>query len=396
MTLRNVGFALGIVALSSTAFAQKNNVTNAAVEYNKFKPALQSGDMEEAQKVLEIAKGFIDQAAVHADTKDWDKTNLYVGRIYGGLAVVEGMKETSDEAAIMANFERSIQGLNLAYSQKGKYFKDVQETAQQNALLLGMAASQAYEGKEYKDAGDAFDLAARYNGSIGMLDTTNTYNSALSYRYAEMYPEAAARYMILIDAKSQVASNAVEASKCYEKMGDFEKAKSVIRDARITDPNDKELLTQLVNVSLSQGDNDAAKQALSDAIKADPNNPQLHYIIGTIHMNMKDNAAAETSLRKALELDPKFVNAQYQLGAHLYNWASQLKEEASFLKIGDPKEGVLLDEADEKMKGAIEALELYIANEPNDKIVLDILYKAHHKQGNTEKAAAYKKRLDAL
>jgi predicted Zn-dependent protease len=64
--------------------------------------------------------------------------------------------------------------------------------------------------------------------------------------------------------------------------------------------------------------------------------------------------------------------------------------------LGDPNVSKLEQKSDEKMKAAIKYLEMYLESEPNDKYVLDNLYKAHHKQGNTEKSKEYKARLDAL
>ena len=155
------------------------------------------------------------------------------------------------------------------------------------------------------------------------------------------------------------------------------------------------LLLGLVNAYIDADDAQGAEAALNEAIATDPDNALLHYNSGTIYIELKDNQKAEDALRKALELNPKYVDAQYQLGAHLYNWALQLKDEIDFLKMNDPREGELKALYEEKMSGAIVELEKYIENEPNDKGVLKIIYKAYHKQGNSEKAAEYKARLDA-
>ncbi len=398
MTLRNVGMVVGIVALSTTVNAQKSKVTSAALEYQKFEPLFYQQKFEEAQATLMTAKGFIDDAAEHPDTKEYDKMFLYKGKIYGALAMVEGAVkgENADEKAIMESIETSIQAYKVGYATGKKYKTDIKESVQNTAGLMGFAANTAYEEKQFEEAGEAYELGARYFSAIGVLDSAMIYNAALCYENAEMFDKAAGQYEKLAAVNYQGAKSAVRAAYCYKQVKDFDKAKAVINEARKTYPYDKDLLTQLVNISLDEGDDLGAKKALDDAIAADPNNAALHYITGTIYMNMKNNQEAENSLRKALSIDPGYVNAQYQLGAHLYNWASQLKEEASFLKVGDPREEELLNQADEKMKGAIESLEKYIESEPNDKPVLNILYKAHHKQGNEEKAAEFKARYDAL
>jgi hypothetical protein len=47
-------------------------------------------------------------------------------------------------------------------------------------------------------------------------------------------------------------------------------------------------------------------------------------------------------------------------------------------------------------KQALEPLEKYVSQNPDDKAILDILYKTNMKLGNIEKAKEYKTRLDAL
>ena len=205
-----------------------------------------------------------------------------------------------------------------------------------------------------------------------------------------------------------------------EKLGNEEKSTALLTEAQKKFPNDRDVLLGLVNAYIDAGDSKGAEKALNDAIATDPKNEKLHYNSGTIYINIGDQARkeakdetdevkrdeklaavsdaygkAETALNKALELKPDYVDAQYQLGAHLFNWASQLREQAAFMKVGDPREEEINKKADEKMDAAIIALEKYIESEPNDKGILRILWKAHHKKGNAEKAKEYKARLDA-
>ena len=105
---------------------------------------------------------------------------------------------------------------------------------------------------------------------------------------------------------------------------------------------------------------------------------------------------AEAALLKALEIDPKYSDALYQLGAMYTGAASNMKQEASQLKNGDPKYDVMLADADKLNKKALPYLESYIEVSPNDKQVLMILSQIHRSLKNPEKSAEYKKRADAL
>ena len=401
MTFKNVGLVLGAATFSLSVTAQKSKVTSAAVEYQKAEPLIMQQKFDEATTVLETAKGFIDEASEwytqNPSEKGADKMHLYRGKIYGGLMMVEAAKgEEANEELAEKYLETSLNSIKVGYSTGKKYKIDIKDYAQQSAGMMNMGASMLYDQEEFEGAGEAYGLASQYLDAIGVLDSGTVFNAGLCFETADKFVEAAEYYEKLAAVNYRGTKGAVRAAYCYKKAKEFDKAKVIIKKALETSPGDKDLLTQLVNINLDQGDNEGAQKALDDAISADPNNPALHYIIGTIYMNMEKDEEAEKALRKSLELDPNYVNAQYQLGAHLYNWGLKLKDEASFLKTGDPREGELKALASKKMDASIEMLEKYIESEPNDKPVLFILYKAYHKQGNSEKSLEYKKRHDAL
>ena len=154
----------------------------------------------------------------------------------------------------------------------------------------------------------------------------------------------------------------------------------------------------LVNANIAAGNTEGAEKALKDAIADDPSNPKLHYANGTIYLELKKNQQAEDALRKAIELDPSYTLAHYQLGAHLVNWAFELKTEVGLLGMNDPKENELKSKANEKMNGAIEALEKYLelAGDKDNGDVLKILKKAYSKQRDDTMASEIQVRIDAL
>lgn len=403
MTLKSVGLVLGTIAISTSVNAQKSNVTSAAVEYQKVERLMGSQDWDGMRQALETAKEFIDPAAEHPDTKDWDKMFWYRGNIYASLAMMDWMKDMiggeemkplSDEAK--NKLEIAIKSYDVGYDTGKKYKRNIEDEVIETVGVLNTVASALYAKEEMAVAGDVYNYGAQFKSSIDVLDSAMTFNSGLCYENAEMWSEAGEQYAKLAAVNYRGTTGAARAAYCYRQAGEYDKAKAIVVNARKTYPNDKDLLTELVNISIDQGDNEAAKQALDDAIAADPNNPALHYIIGTIYMSMENNQEAEESLRKALEIKPDYVNAQYQLGAHLFNWYLALSDEASFLDIGDSNIPKLEKKADEKLADAVKYLEMYIESEPNDKPVLNILYKAYYKMENTEKALEYKKRYDAL
>jgi tetratricopeptide (TPR) repeat protein len=174
----------------------------------------------------------------------------------------------------------------------------------------------------------------------------------------------------------------------------FSLSENVIGKGRKIYPTDRDLLLEIVNLSIAKGDNEGAEKSLNEAIAGDPNNKQLHYVIGTIYSDLKQNEKADTALRKALELDPNYKEALYQLGAHLITWAGDVRNSASKLKIGDPNYDKLMADADGIYTRAIEPLEKYVSLSPKDVDVLNILSQLYRNLSNYEKANEYKKKAE--
>ena len=87
-----IGLAL---AVSSTTFAQKKNVTDAILLMRKYNP---TGDVDANLKTVTDAKNFIDLAAVNPETAEDFKMHLYRAEIYYAL------KETNDLKALKENY----------------------------------------------------------------------------------------------------------------------------------------------------------------------------------------------------------------------------------------------------------------------------------------------------
>lgn len=389
---------VGTILLSTLAFGQKKNETSAAVEFkNKFAPAFQSQDYETAKKSILSAKEFIDLAAEHPDTKESSKTLYYKGEVYLGIMSLAMVTEDTDLKAMAtpAFMEQGVQAFKQSFAGDKKYKSDVADAVFRARVMLDKSANTAYTAGDFKTAASLYNWQAKFSDAINELDSNAVFYSAVCYEKAEDYASAATGYLTLAKAgyKGPVSYNL--ASGAYRKSGDIAKAKSIIAEGRKIYPNDRDLLLELVNINIDANDPAGAEAALAEAIAADPNNKQLFYTIGTIYIEMKENKKAEESLLKALAIDPDYLDAQYQLGAHLVSWAGDLKTEANGLKLGDYKYDVLMSESNDTYKRAVAPLEKYIAKQPDDKAVLNILFQLHRSLGNNDKATEFKARYDA-
>jgi tetratricopeptide (TPR) repeat protein len=389
----------GTFILSAVSFAQKKNETSAAVEFkNNYQSALMSGDMEKAKKSLIAAKEFIDLAAVNEETKESPKTLWLKGEIYSNFMVI-GM-QTMDTSFIKIAGDDAIE-VSIAAFKKGfdvsdKFDADIKESVNQKHAMLDNFASMMYKGNMFKEAAEVYETQAKYLDAVGQLDTTSIFNGSICNEKAELYGKAAEGYSKLARAGYRNGTCYVLASSAYRKNKQVAEAKAIVTEGRKKYPLDKELLLELVNLSIDAGDAAGAEAALAEAIATDPKNKQLHYTIGTIYIDLKENEKAEAALNKALEIDPNYQDALYQLGAHLITWAGDTRTAASQLKFGDPNYDKLIIQSDDIYRRALTPLEKYITISPNDKDVLTILSQLHRSLGDINKSNEYKKRADAI
>lgn len=354
--------AAGMALMSIGAFAQKVNETSAAVEFkNNFQPAFMSQDMEKAGSSLLKAKGFIDLAAEHADTKESPKTQYYKGEIYFYLALFSELDSVKfgqyngDES-----FNTSIAAFNKGYTVSNKMDADIEEAIAQKKQLIEMASVQAYNQKMYKEAMEGYDTQVKLSSAINQLDSNAIYFAGI----------------------------------CAENAGDWDKAADYYKRCAEIGYKVPEIYKTVANALIQGKKTEEATAFLAKAIEKSPKDKELHYVIGTFYMDAGENEKATESLKNAIALDPKYWDAQYQLGAHYLTLATTAKKKANDLPLKDPNYQTLLDQSVAYYKEAVTPLEAYISANPKDEAVLTSLYQIYRALKNPEKEAEYKKRLD--
>ena len=366
--------ALGIFLISAplVSTAQKKNVTDAAMLMKKYSPM---AIMDPAtKKNVEEAKKFIDLAAANAETAEDMKMHLYRGQIYYALVEltsVDAMKgATVDKDLVEKNSEIAKASFKKVMEDPKKTFKkDAEDFINFRSEMAFNMGIKSYNDKNFEQATQMFAGAYEVQKFLGN-------------EYKEAYTNTTLSLNNLVDSLLKVK--------------DFDKANKISEGVLESMPTNIDVIITLININLQKGDAVVAEKYLNKGLELDPKNKQLYYVLGTSYIDLKQYQKAEESLNKALEIDPNYTEAQYQLGAHLFNWANELKYEAGQLDYKDPKVSTLEAQSKEVLGRALVVLEKYIEKNPNEKAVLDILYKTHYKLGNTEKAAEYKKRAEAI
>jgi tetratricopeptide (TPR) repeat protein len=395
------------LVLSTAAFGQKKNVTDAILLMRKYNPM---GEIAANKKTVAEAKNFIDLAAANAETAEDFKMHLYRAQIYYCLNETAMLESAStgaapDQAATDANKAVAVASFKKVIEDPKKTFTaDAQNFINSRTNFMFDQGIAAYNAKKYEAAAQAFIAAHEIKTYIGE-----------DFKDAEVNTSLAANY-------------AVEdylAAKKYDEALAFA---TKISDAM---PQNIDILISIVNINLQKGDVAATEKYINKALALDPKNKQLYYVLGTSYMDKKENDKATEALKKALEIDPAYNEALYQLGAHLYNLAVEKRNATVELDYKDPKAAKLEAEAMDLFKQALDPLEKYDVLNPSEKeveriklnykeklesgkfdnnklleaqkseitsacAILDILYKTNMKLGNIEKAKEYKARLDAL
>ena len=366
--------ALGLFLISAplVSTAQKKNVTDAAMLMKKYSPMTMMDPA--SKKNVEDAKKFIDLAAANAETAEDMKMHYYKAQIYYALielSSIDAMKGQTVDKKLMEEYSTISKASfkKVLDDPKKLYKKDAEDFINFRSSMMFDQGVKSYNERK-------FDLSAQ------MFLTAYEVQKFLGVEYKEAYSNTTLSLNYAVDSLLKV-KNYDDASKLslaiYENM-----------------PKNIDVIITLINIYLQKGDMATAEKYLTEGLALDPKNKQLYYVLGTSYIDLKQYQKAEEALNKAIEIDPNYNEAQYQLGAHLFNWANELKFEAGALDYKNPKVAELENQSTETLNRALVVLEKYIDKNPNDKTVLDILYKTHYKLGHTDKADEYKKRAAAI
>lgn len=342
------------------SFAQKKNITDAAMLMKKYNPMVGA---EKAKENVTKAKEFIDLAAVNPETKEDMKMHLYRGMVYFALIEVaqfDVMAGKAPDETLLEEYKGiSMESFTKVLNDpKGKYLQDAERfigsrVDQYFNMGLGM-----YENKNYEMAFMSFAGAYQVKLFLGQEYEDAKVNAMATYRY--------------------VADSLIQAEE-------LPKAEELTNVANDLFPNDMTVLTNYINIALKSGDTEKSEKYINEALAIDPNNKQLYYILGTSYIELKQNEKAESNLLKAIDIDPEYVNAHSNLAALYMDWSIAIGDEAKDLDYRDPRVNQLEDQKKELLTKAIPSLKIMIIAFPDNKSVMKNLAMAYRAGGNEEK-----------
>ncbi len=390
---------LGFIALTTITYAQKNNTTNAAMEYKHYMESMMKGDSEAALESLKLAKGYIDKSAVHETTINDPKTLMYKGFIYMDYPQTAMMAgEKIDTSALETMFQDGVDALKLSQEKdkKGKYEGKIESYAKQKQVALSNMGMDAYEKGNFEQAMAGFGGSAIYADVLGIVDSNAYFNAGLCAYKAKDWKNTQEFFEKCIEIKHRIPDCSAYLSDAYTQQKNYEEGEKFYKEALKNNPGNKDLMIALINVYLPQGKKDEAGKVLTDAIALDPENKELHYVVGTVYEGQENYEKAAEAYKKVIELDPKYTDAYLGLGAVYFNIAAEYNNKINDLMPGDPKEDEYKAKMKENFEKSLPYLEKADELNPNNKDILNSLKQVYYKLEMIDKYKETKAKLEAL
>jgi hypothetical protein len=344
---------LGIA--STTAFAQKYELSNAKETYDKYVALSKvKATYVEADKNLNAAKASIDKAATNTKTAELPQTYALKAAVYATYS----MRDTV-AAKTLPFFNTADEALKKA--------KELDTKGENKALILD-AANNLAQYQLNKGVADfqhkQFDLAYKdfdYFHQLFPEDTTALYYSGLAAVAGTNYPGALTAYSKLLPLKfSKKETIYLDMSSIYLAQKDTVNSLKMATEGVEKFPSSSDLRRREIEISLQTGKGQEMIGKIQAAISNDPKNKTLYYYAGLTYTTSGNNIGKELArlkktskdvaaisamqakkddyfakavemYKKALDIDPQYYEANLNMGyayiapaIDMYNDANQL------------------------------------------------------------------------
>jgi hypothetical protein len=393
---KNYFIVLILLLFTGIIEAQKEKIKEAEKEMN-------SGNHQDAITILKSIEYQV------YNSKDEERAQYYFiqGSSYLGLADKK-IGESNNLILASKSYRETIK--IESESGKRRYSGQIQSSFKNIKEKLIKIAVNDFKEKKYIDSANE-----RYEAYLtDTKDTINLYNSAIAFLNGKDYATALTHYETLktinfsgigisfyatkrmtkteesfltesdrdlsitagTHEKPRTEKKTSKRGEIYKNMamlyirkGDLEKAKKVISDARMKNPEDIFLTLAEADLYLENKDYTSYKKTIEPILKKNQNDVNLVYNLGVLSAKAKNAADAENFYLKAITLDPKYINAYINLSLLKLEEVETINEEMD--KLGtSPREmekyNTLKAKRDITYKKAIPYLQKAIEINPED------------------------------
>lgn len=291
------------------------------------------------------------------------------------------------------------------YSKSSHYFEKAYRLSTKDTLFLYYAAATAVTVKEYDRALKIYEELnkMKYTGIEKQYFATNTATGKeeiLDKNTRDLYVKTKSHTN---PGERKTESKKPEIVKnialIYVEQGDNDKALTAIKEARVENPEDINLILSEANIYYKSGKTEEFKSLLQKATQMDPTNAELQYNLGVISADSGNVEEAQAYYEKTVELKPDHVNAYINMSSLILGKEEPIIKEMNGL--GSSKKD---DLRYEELKG--QRLELYkkatpllmkaLEIDPKNGNVATTLMNIYGILGEKAKQAEMKAKVEAL
>ncbi len=238
-----------------------------------------------------------------------------------------------------------------------------------NVDYLYYAASSAVNGSDFEGALKFYDelKKIKYDG-IKIKYTAKSVDSGETVEFSKSEFELYQKTKEYTDFKEESSpSKFPEIVKnialIYTQLGDNKKAMAAVKDARVENPKDLDLILTEANLYIQLEENDLFESLMKEAIEQDPNNATLYFNLGVVNAQkgMKDNAIEY--YEKAIEIDPQYESGYLNLVSIILEGESLIVDEMNSLgnsKVDNARYEILKTDRENLYRECIPILEKLI------------------------------------
>lgn len=404
----------------------KKQLKNANKTLSKYfiDPAANTAD-------LASAIATIDQVFSADDAKADPEAWLTKGQIFNEIAKAEMNKKVLDPAYNLATPKAGLDALEafnnaIAKAVKKSHTKDALVGIRANEDLTNNIAITFFQAQDYDNAFTNFNATLQAHKILkdnkleSRIDDPAIKNDQIFYtgvsaHFGKNNKPAAIDLFEQLYAIGKAQPLVYEALFTHYSEKDINKAMQYLEAGRAANPDDNGLLFAEINYYLKQGKLDVLTDKLKAAIAKEPDNVSVYNTLGNVYdqLNQKERTAgnvekaeeyfklAYSYFEQALAKDPKNFDAVYSQGALYYNKAASMTAKLNelgndFSSAGTKKYNAIKAEMDEEFKKALPYFLKAEELDPKDQNTMIALKEIFAREGDLEKSAKYKEKLDAL
>lgn len=309
---------------ATSMYAQKGKVTQAISYFT-------SGKLKEAKEMIDVA-------IKHEACLNWDKAYFTKGQIYQAIYESENKDyKKLDPNALNVAWDAYQKVIELDVKQK--YPKKLATQYQNMIFDFTNQAVGYYNAQNFKDALKSFERVLEIQkspyiteGNEPKVDTVIMFNAGVAAQKAQEYATAEKLFKETLKYDYEAAKTYPVLAAVLKEQGKEAEAIEYLKKGHEANPDNVDILVELINYYLFGGKPEEAEGYLDAAIKQAPNNPSFYRAKGTLYEKMNKMDQAEEMYSKALEINPKDYIAQFSIGNIKLTAVNELQKKVSAIQ----------------------------------------------------------------